>query len=457
MLKLCLMVSHGYPRGLGPVLHQEPGFSRMVKEFGSVFPGQLVKQDMVQIGSFDLRCNQFHFQEQPKPVTALCETKLIIDANPTAQNPVVIDKPDVDFLKGKMELRDNRHLSGSLNAYTCLVLIADAYLDTARFSFRIAEKCIRHEKILKFLMSGSNELENGELDLSLLSDLMGLQPLMFGVHQQPYASSLIYPSSKIDYQVPLPDFLGEMIHYSKITVNPDGQVVLTATGTEMKDILSIVAAFYLSSNSTKSRNQFSLVPYFDRKRITKARTGTNLSSPQSEVASIAPMKSPEKIKQKPSPKKNASRKLASERDLYKKNYFHACECLLSLIVDKRQHGRTAILSLKKSGPELPQLLSQFSAGIAGTGLAVLLSVIWKVACWRVPFCTPKLFSASIGFGLVWISWAVNQLRDTVVHISKNTSKSGLKEEEMVERVEKSVNQIYFRAATLMAIAVLRFA
>ncbi|XP_012435867.1 uncharacterized protein LOC105762624 [Gossypium raimondii] len=426
MLKLCLMVSHGYPRGLGPVLHQEPGFSRMVKEFGSVFPGQLVKQDMVQIGSFDLRCNQFHFQEQPKPVTALCETKLIIDADPTAQNPVVIDKPD-------------------------------AYLDTARFSFRIAEKCTRHEKILKFLMSGSNELENGELDLSLLSDLMGLQPLMFGVHQQPYASSLIYPSSKIDYQVPLPDFLGEMIHYSKITVNPDGQVVLTATGTEMKDILSIVAEFYLSSNSTKSRNQFSLVPYFDRKRITKARTGTNLSSPQSEVASIAPMKSPEKIKQKPSPKKNASRKLASERDLYKKNYFHACECLLSLIVDKRRHGRTAILSLKKSGPELSQLLSQFSAGIAGTGLAVLLSVIWKVACWRVPFCTPKLFSASIGFGLVWISWAVNQLRDTVVQISKNTSKSGLKEEEMVERVEKSVNQIYFRAATLMAIAVLRFA
>lgn len=426
MLKLCLMVSHGYPRGLGPVLHQEPGFSRMVKEFGSVFPGQLVKQDMVQIGSFDLRCNQFHFQEQPKPVTALCETKLIIDADPTAQNPVVIDKPD-------------------------------AYLDTARFSFRIAEKCTRHEKILKFLMSGSNELENGELDLSLLSDLMGLQPLMFGVHQQPYASSLMYPSSKIDYQVPLPDFLGEMIHYSKITVNPDGQVVLTATGTEMKDILSIVAEFYLSSNSTKSRNQFSLVPYFDRKRITKARTGTNLSSPQSEVASIAPMKSPEKIKQKPSPKKNASRKLASERDLYKKNYFHACECLLSLIVDKRRHGRTAILSLKKSGPELPQLLSQFSAGIAGTGLAVLLSVIWKVACWRVPFCTPKLFSAGIGFGLVWLSWAVNRLRDTVVHISKNTSKSGLKEEEMIERVEKSVNQIYFRAATLMAIAVLRFA
>ena len=166
--------------------------------------------------------------------------------------------------------------------------------------------------------------------------------------------------------------------------------------------------------------------------------------------------SPEKIKLKPSPKKT-SKKLARERDLYKKNYFHACESLLSLMVDKRRHGSTAILSLKKSGPELPELLTQFSAGIAGTGLAVLFSVIGKVACGRVPFCTSKLFSTGLGFGLVWLSWAVNRLRDTVVHISKNTSKLGLKEEEMIKRVEKSVNEIYFRAATLMAVAVLRFA
>ena len=166
--------------------------------------------------------------------------------------------------------------------------------------------------------------------------------------------------------------------------------------------------------------------------------------------------SPEKIKLKPSPKKT-SKKLARERDLYKKNYFHACESLLSLMVNKRRHGRTAILSLKKSGPELPELLTQFSAGIAGTGLAVIFSVICKIACGRVPFCTSKLFSTGLGFGLVWLSWAVNRLRDTVVHIGKNASKLGLKEEEMIKKVEKSVNEIYFRAAMLMAVAVLRFA
>jgi len=167
--------------------------------------------------------------------------------------------------------------------------------------------------------------------------------------------------------------------------------------------------------------------------------------------------SPGKIKVKPSPKKKNSRKAVRERDMYKKNYFHACESLLSLMVNKRRHRKGAILSLKKSGPELPELLTQFSAGIAGTGLAVLFSVVSKLACGRVLFCASRLSSTGVGFGLVWLSWAVNKLRDTVVYINKNAGKQGLKEEEMVKRVDKSVNEVYFRAAALMAVAVLKFA
>ena len=164
--------------------------------------------------------------------------------------------------------------------------------------------------------------------------------------------------------------------------------------------------------------------------------------------------SPEKVEVKPSKKKN--KKVARERDLYKKNYLHACESLLSLMVDKRQHRKTAILSLKKSGPELPELLTQFSAGIAGTGLAVLLSVICKLACGRVPFCASKLFNTGFGFGLVWLSWSVNKLRDTI-SISKNAGKLGSKDEEMFQKVDKSVKEVYFRAAALLAMAVLRLA
>ncbi|XP_039042946.1 uncharacterized protein LOC120181986 [Hibiscus syriacus] len=231
--------------------------------------------------------------------------------------------------------------------------------------------------------------------------------------------------------MPLPDFFGEMMHNSKVAVNPDGQVVLTACGTEMKDVLSIVA------DSTKWRKQSSLVPYFDRKRIMKARADTNLSSPQFEVESIAPLKSPEKIKLKPSPKKGAGREISTRT-----------------ISMHRRQGRTAVLFLRKSGPELPQLLTQFSASIAGAGLAVLFTIIFEVACGRVPFGTSKLFSTGLAFGLVWLSRAVDRLRDTVVHISKNISKLDLVEEEMIKRVGRSLNQIYFRAATLMAVAVL---
>jgi hypothetical protein len=164
---------------------------------------------------------------------------------------------------------------------------------------------------------------------------------------------------------------------------------------------------------------------------------------------------PEKIKAKPSQKKN--KKVARERDLFKKNYVHACESLLFLMANKRHHRETAILSLKKSGPELSELLTQFSAGIAGTGLAVVLSVICKLACGRVPFCASKVFNTGLGFGLVWLSWGVNKLRDTIVNINKKAGKTGLKDKEIIQKVDKSLKEVYFRAAALLVVAVLRLA
>lgn len=164
--------------------------------------------------------------------------------------------------------------------------------------------------------------------------------------------------------------------------------------------------------------------------------------------------SPEKVKLKPSPKK--TKKVGRERDLYK-NSSHACETLLSLMVDKKRCRKTAILSLKKSSPELPELLTQFSAGIAGTGLAVLLSVMCNLACGRATFCTSSLFNTGFGLGLVWLSGVVNKLRATIVNISKNAGKLGLKEEEMMQKLDKSIRDIYYTAAALLAVVVLRLA
>ncbi|KAK9281056.1 hypothetical protein L1049_003948 [Liquidambar formosana] len=436
MVRLCLMASHGYLPGL--VSHQEQVICRVTKDCHRFLPSTMARQEIIQSGSLNLRPQQC---EAPwNPISGLFESNQFVNMESTMRSPVLID-------------------------------VQANHPDSVLFSFGIAEQCTRHEKILQFLMSGSSEIERSGVDLSLLSDLMGRQALEIDVHQKPFAPShyrfhsydaeaspfLIYPSSQFHAQQPLLDFLGDLARNSKFKVHPDGRVSFTGTGTEMKDILSVVAEFYLLKNSTK-RKQSMLVPHFIRLDNCEARANVFGSSLTTlETVKVAPLKSPEKVKLKPPSKKKNSRKALRERDLYKRNYFHACESLLSLMVDKRQHGKTAILSLKKSGPELPELLTQFSASIAGTGIAVLFSVICKVGCGRVPFCASKLYSTGFGFGLVWLSWAVNKLRDTIIYISKNSGKMDLKEEEMMRRVDRSLKEIFFRAATVMAVAVLRLA
>ncbi|QCD88602.1 nucleolar protein 12 [Vigna unguiculata] len=163
---------------------------------------------------------------------------------------------------------------------------------------------------------------------------------------------------------------------------------------------------------------------------------------------------PEKVKVKPSPIKK--KKVGRDMDQYK-NYSYACETLLSLMVDKKQRGRTAILSLKKSSSELFDLLTQFAAGIAGTGLAFLLSVMGNIACGRATFCASNFFNTGFGLGLVCLSGAVNKLRVTILSISKNTGKLGLKEEKMMQKLDESIRDIYYTAAALLAVVMLRFA
>lgn len=167
--------------------------------------------------------------------------------------------------------------------------------------------------------------------------------------------------------------------------------------------------------------------------------------------------SPRKTKYQTSTQKRSNKKAVKEQDIYRNNYLHACESLLSIMVDKKRHEKTAILSLKKSGPQLPYFLTKFSASIAGTGIAVLFSVACKLACGRIAFSTPKLLNTGLGLGLVWLSWAVNNLRDTVVVINRSPGKLDMVEEDMMNNLDKNVKEIYFRAATLLAVVVLRLA
>ncbi|KAJ6973069.1 hypothetical protein NC653_033414 [Populus alba x Populus x berolinensis] len=416
MVKLCLMASHGYPSAPAIVFHQDQ--KRVFRDCQPYLPSQGTRQEITRSNSLVLKLHQ---HEEPwRPMNRFCESNLFTEIDSTVRTPTLLN-------------------------------VQDALPDSILFSFGIVEKCTRQEKILQFLMSESNKLERDGLDLSLLSELMGLQTVMFDAQQLSH-SPLIYPSGQLDAPKSLVDFVADMACSSKLTVLPDGRVLLTGSGTEMKDVLSTVAEFYLPKNSTMLKKQSMLIPKLTRFDTSKVDANITGSSFKARDASSATLKSPVKIK--PSRKKKNNRKGGRERDLYKRNYFHACESLLSLMMDKRR-GKSAVLLLKKSGPELPELLNQFSVGIAGAGLAILFSIFCRVACGRVSFCASELFSTSVGLGLVWLSWAVSKLKDTVVYISKHASKLGLKDEEIMGIVNKSFRDIYFRAVTVMAVAVLR--
>ena len=64
------------------------------------------------------------------------------------------------------------------------------------------------------------------------------------------------------------------------------------------------------------------------------------------------------VKSKSSSKKKQRGKNIKERELYQRNYIHASEAFLSILLDKDKSSST-ILSLKKAGPEITELLTVF--------------------------------------------------------------------------------------------------
>ncbi|KAK7378325.1 hypothetical protein VNO80_03764 [Phaseolus coccineus] len=415
---LCLMASHGYPPGL--VLHPQLGLpSTNMKGYRISFPSPVAKVDLIRY-----------------------------------QSPYLKQSPCGELRKGQNEWFDyNEVINVDLSVQSPVLMDEQANCSNAvLFGFGIVEQCTKRDEIINILMSETAEAGIDGANLSLLPDLMKLQLAGIGESHQPL-SSLIYPTNKFIIQKPLLPLVQDSALSSKITVHPDGRITFMGTAIQLKDLPSEVAESYLSKRSGKGEKQSMLVPHFSWVNINELeRSHSSTLKNQSSLA--APLKSPEKVKVKPGPRKN--KKIGRDRDLHK-NYSHACETLLSLMVDKKQRGKTAIISLKKSGPELTDLLTQFSAGIAGTGLAVLLSVMCNLACGRSTFCASSLFNTGFGLGLVWLSGAVNKLRVTIVSISKNAGKLGLKEEKMMQKLDKSITDIYYTAATLLALVVLRLA
>ncbi|KAJ4769015.1 Drebrin-like protein [Rhynchospora pubera] len=343
--------------------------------------------------------------------------------------------------------------------------------DSVLFSFGIAEQCTRHEQILRYLMSGSSTPSAPD-HLSNLSHLLGFHPCHQPLTPQDRRLLLLLASNTTttmdqDQADSFARFLSRMSASSLLSVDPVGRILFSGSPAEMKDLLSILAEFDLpfththTSPSPPAPSKLSLlVPYFDRTRF-HAKAADKDSLLHFPTQTVAPSKRT-KSQQKKQQKKHTS----YNRDIFQKNYFHTCESLLSLLLDKSSTstGRaagtsTTILSLRKLGPEISHILTSFSIGIAGTGLAVLLSVACKMAGpgARVPLSAARVFNTGFGLGLFWLSWAVNGLRDTIVQVFKGSSKLKIKDDQMTLEVERSMKDVLFRAGALVALAALRFA
>lgn len=363
-----------------------------------------------------------------------------------------------------------------------LIDVQDSHPDSVQLSLGIAEQCSRQEKILKFLRSGSDVKE---LDVSLLTELTGHQTLPINLGTQPYipddklsalpismASQPYIPDDKLsiyefeldepqqylpENQLVIPDPLVEFFqsHGSALTIDQNGRILFNGNGDDMRYLLSIVLAFNMSKREISSCKTAYLVPYFERKR--RSRASSHASNSKLASTAVDASKSTANGKSKSSSRKKQKSKNIKERDLYPKNYFHASEAFLSMLLDKDNSSST-IHSLKKAGPEISELLTKCSIGIAGTGLAVLLSVVCKMATgMKSPIAATRLVNTGVGLGLFWLSWAVNGLRDTITSIFRSPGDMNLKDEEVAVRIQKSMNDILFRAITILAITAFKFA
>ncbi|CAM8925655.1 unnamed protein product [Rhodiola kirilowii] len=415
------MASRVYISGL--VASQEQSMSRVVKDFLPFLPGPGVRPEITGSDSLKMKSNQL--DDSWRSLDGLLEHNTLLKIDSSIRKPVFI----------------NPH---------------ENQPDSMLLSHGISENFTRNEEILRVLTS--SETQKSGLDLSFPSHKIGVQspdwqPQAFshydlGVlyNDEKPRPSIIIPNCVLNTEKSVIDFVGDLSRNPEIITGSDGHVLYMGLQSEMKDMQSIVEEYYLLRKTHLRRKQ-SVVPYYFRRASRASQSNTSATS-------SAKVKSPEKVMNKPSSRKS-SNKVLHERPPYANSYSHACEILLSLIMNKGRYEKAMLLSLKKSGPELSELLTKFSVGIAGTGLSVLLTVVAKMACGRLPVSSSKVLSTGIGFVFLWLSWGVNNLRDTVISIGRSSGKSRFDDDAAaMSKVDERINQIFFRAGVLMFMIVL---
>ncbi|KAK9726134.1 hypothetical protein RND81_05G192500 [Saponaria officinalis] len=343
----------------------------------------------------------------------------------------------------------------------------DMHDDFVLSSFSMDEQWTNRKEYLEYVMSRSSNVKENRLCPSILPELKELQAVPADMHLKDVASINFLLDNCFRAKEPFRHADGFSYgqeadynivsegSYPKTRLYPEGRFPIIDIVADIKDFGSVLAEFAVVKNSAQHTRQQVLVPHFTWSDAIDLQDLVH-PSVMLKTVTASPLKSPKKVRTKPAPTKK-TKKATSQRDLYNDNSLRAFETILSLMMDKKQNGKAMMNSLKKSSSELPNLLTQFSASITGTGLAVMFSVVYKVACGGVPFCTPNLLTSGFGVGLFWLSWGVNSLRDTIMYIRKNFAKTGFEEEEMMTRVDEAVKALMFRVTALMAVLILRFA
>lgn len=147
------------------------------------------------------------------------------------------------------------------------------------FSFGIAEKCIRNENIMEFLRSRSKFAEGKDLDVSSISEVIGLYDAaidMLHPHHvlmddkfSIYDAEMTYPHHPlhIPKQIYAPELQLDFVRNlpdTYFTEHPDGQLLLPDNVAKIEDLLSIVVEFDLPKRSPIGCKKSLLVPYFTR-------------------------------------------------------------------------------------------------------------------------------------------------------------------------------------------------
>ncbi|KAL5081162.1 hypothetical protein RYX36_009583 [Vicia faba] len=182
----------------------------------------------------------------------------------------------------------------------------ESYSNAVLLGFGIVEQCTKHDTISNLLKSGTAESRVDGANISLLLDLMKLQLSAINEPHQPfsYDSSLLYLNDKFNIKKPFLYFLQDSALTSKVTVHLDGQITFMGAEIQMKDLLPVVAESYLSKRLHKGEKLSVLVPHFSRVNISEAEVQSHSSTMKIKAILTASLRSPEKVKLKPSKKRS---------------------------------------------------------------------------------------------------------------------------------------------------------